>query len=196
MLAFAVGAGLPLAGSTAAQSPRTRVVNEPVCASPLETGVRTRRMFCDVMAAVLPEQSITITIPPRDGGATLYFDLHNRFDLPARDETVRYARHLAVVRVVDESGALIDRAAVLREFRSEADLFDRLSGGARPDGVKGVAPGPPEAIRVTIPPGPSVIGIVGEGLEVRGADGRDEHYDAPGRPVAIASNIRLEYTPR
>lgn len=153
-------------------------------------------MFCDVLAGEGPEQSITISIPSREGAATLYFDLHNRFDLPASDGPLVYVRHQAVVRIVGGGGELIDRAAVIREFRSESDLFDRLSGGTRPDGVKGVAPGPPEAIRVSIPAGLSSVGIVGESLNVRGADGRDERYDAPGRPVAIASNIRLEYVPR
>ena len=124
----------------------------------------------------------------------LYFDLHNRFLVPTgQATTASYLRHQAVVRVVDERGGVIDRAAVVREFRSDRDLFDRLAGGGRPDGVKGVAPGPPEAIRVTIPAGPDAIGIVGESLDVRGPDGHDELFDAPGRPVAIASNIRLEY---
>ncbi|MFO7301974.1 MAG: hypothetical protein DIU54_006085 [Acidobacteriota bacterium] len=181
---------LPAAGS--------RLFTESSCAAELGEGIRTRRTYCDVIITDDARASITMRLPARQGAATLYFDLHNRFDLPADDDEagVSYVRHLALVRVVDGAGETIGRAGVVREFRTLGDLFDRLGGGGRPAGLKGVAPGPPDAIRISVPAGPTTIGIVGESVSVRYPDGRDERFDAPGRPVAIASNIRLEYRPR
>jgi hypothetical protein len=40
----------------------------------------------------------------------------------------------------------------------------------------------------------SEIGIVGVRLEVLTRNGRDT-FDTPGRPVAIVSNLRIEYRP-
>jgi hypothetical protein len=97
--------------------------------------------------------------------------------------------------VIGADGETIGRAAVIREFRTTADLFDELTGGSRPGGVKGVAPGPPEAVRFTIPPGVTTVGVVGDSLRVRTAIGGDETFDSPGRPVAVVSNLRLEYRP-
>lgn len=179
-------------------APGSRLVTSSACAAELGSGVRSRRTFCDVITAATGGPSVTVSVPPREGQAVLFFDLHNRFDLPGDGlaPAAAYVRHQAVVRIVDDAGAVLARAAVVREFRSDTDLFDQLAGGGRTGGVKGVAPGPPEPVRVTIPAGPSTIGIVGESLRVRAAGGRDDLFDAPGRPVAIASNIRLEYRPR
>ena len=46
---------------------------------------------------------------------------------------------------------LLSRAVILNEFRTEADLFDRISGGSGPGGLKAVAPTGIEAIEVVIP---------------------------------------------
>lgn len=180
-----------------ARTPGSRLTTEHVCAASLGAGVKTRRTFCDVISASSPAASVSVTLPARTGVATLFFDLHNRFGIPvvAGFPGVSYARHEAVVRVIGPDGAVLGRAAVIREFRTTADLFDQLSGGAGPGGVKGVAPGPPEAVRFTIPAGVAVVGIVGESLRVRTATGADDTYDAPGRPVAVVSNVRLEYRP-
>lgn len=183
-----------------AQSARggNRVTNRADCAASLGTGVKSKRTFCDLIIASSSAESVSMTIPARTGAATLYFDLHNRFDVPAVAgyPGASYARHEAVVRIIQPDGEVIGRAAVVRDFRSAADLFDQLSDGGRPGGVKAVAPGPPEAVRFAIPAGITAVGIVGERLRVRTAVGGEEVFDAPGRPVAIASNIRLEYRPR
>ena len=60
--------------------------------------------------------------------------------------------------------------------------------------MKTVAPGQPEAVQITIPAGISSVSIVGVSLESTTRAGRDV-FDAPGRPVAIVSNWRVEYTP-
>lgn len=179
-----------------AQAVRTSTRSE--CVSSLGAGVKSRRTFCDVVIADAPAGSISMAVPNRTGQATLRFDLHNRFDIPVvvGFPGASYARHEAVVRVVGEDATVIGRAAVVREFRAMADLFDQLGGGGRPGGVKAVAPGAPESVRFSIPAGVATIGIVGERLRVRTAVGGETTYDAPGRPVAIVSNLRIEYRPR
>jgi hypothetical protein len=139
-----------------------------------------------------------MSIPAHTGAATLQFDLHNRFMIPivTNQPALAYTRHEAVVNVVGGSGDVIGQAAVMREFRFVADLFDQIGGGARPGGVKAVAPGPPEPVRFSIPAAVSSIGVVGTSLRVKTALGGDELFDSPGRPVAIVSNLRIEYRPR
>jgi hypothetical protein len=179
------------------RTPGSRLSTESACAASLGSGIRSRRAFCDVITARLPSASVAVPVPPRTGDATLLFDLHNRFGLPVEDGApgASYTRHEAVIQVIGGDGMVVGRAAVIREFRTLADLFDQLGGGRFPGGVKGVAPGPPEAVRFVIPPGVETIGIVGERLRVRTAAGDDDTFDAPGRPVAIVSNLRLEYRP-
>ena len=196
MLAWAV-APQPAQRSAAAQRLSTKVTTAATCAADLGSGVKSRRQFCDVMIASSGAASISMEIPSHTGPATLRFDLHNRFTVPAAavPPSVAFMRHSALVAVVGPDGTAIDRAGVVREYRTVDDLFDRIGGGGRAGGVKAVAPGPAESIRVTIPAGVSSIGIVGVRLHVLTRAG-DEAFDSPGRPVAIVSNLRIEYTPR
>jgi hypothetical protein len=177
--------------------PGSRVSTARTCAASLGTGLKSRRTFCDVIIAAAPKDSVAITIPAHNGTATLMFDLHNRFPLPAVASVpgMAFARHEAIVSIVKGDGAVIARAAVVHEFRTVSDLFDQITGGGRPGGVKAVAPGPAEPVRFTIPSGISTIGIVGSRLQVLTRAGGDEVFETPGRPVAIASNVRLEYRP-
>jgi hypothetical protein len=174
----------------------TRFTTEAACAATLGPGAASRRVFCDVLVGARPEDSIAMTIPPHTGASTLQFDLHNRFAVPGADAAgpQAFARHEAVVAVVGPTGEVVGRAAAVREFRSIADLFDQIAGGAGPRGLRTVAPGPPEAVRLTVPVELSAIGIVGTTLKVFTHDGEDV-YDAPGRPVAAVSNLRIEYRP-
>jgi len=180
-----------------ARTPGSRLTTQHTCAASLGTGVKSRRTFCDVITSTAPGESVSMAVPARTGVATVFFDLHNRFGLPVvtRFPGASYTRHEAIARVISGDGEVLGRAAVIREFRTAVDLFDQLAGGGRPGGVKGVAPGPPEAVRFVVPAGVTVVGIVGERLRVRTATGGDDTYDAPGRPVAIVSNLRLEYRP-
>ena len=174
-----------------------RVVTNVECAAPLGAGLKTKRAFCDVLIAASPADSISIAVPPHTGSATLRFDLHNRFTVPAIvvPGALTFARHEAIVSVVRPTGSVISKAAVVREFRSIDDLFDQIGGGANPGGVKAVAPGQGEPVRVTIPTGLTSVGIVGARLAVLMRTNQ-EVFDTPGRPVAIVSNVRLEYRPR
>jgi hypothetical protein len=164
------------------------------CAAELGQGVTTGRRFCDVIVATKAVDSIAITIPPHRGTAKLLFDLHNR--VAARSEAGQppqvFARNSATVAVIGPKTE-ISRAAAVSEFRTLADLFDRIAGGGA-GGVKAVGPGPASPIDVTVPAGITAVGIVGVRLEVVTRLGR-QSYDTPGRPIAIVSNIRAEYTP-
>ena len=165
----------------------------PACAEALGTGVSTGRSFCDVIIATKSADSVEVKIPAHRGPAKLLFDLHNRVAVPpdGRSSPQTFARSTAVVAVVGPKGE-IGRGAAVSEFRKVADLFDRIGGGPA-GGPKTVAPGPPTPLEVTIPAGITTVGIVGVRLEVLTTLGK-QAYDTPGRPIAIASNVRVEYT--
>ena len=189
-------AGIVLVAPIAAQR-GVRVVTNAECAAPLGAGLKTKRTFCDVLIATAPAESISIAIPPHAGSPTLRFDVHNRFTVPpiVVPSALTYARHEAIVSVIRPTGTVISRAAVVREFRAVADLFDQIGGGSNPGGVKAVAPGGGEPVRITIPTGLTAVGIVGTRLAVLMRTSQ-EVFDTPGRPVAIVSNVRLEYRPK
>jgi hypothetical protein len=177
-----------------AQRGGTQVAGDPVCAAPVGVGLESKRTFCDVLIGRGGADSVAVAIPPHTGTATLSFDLHNRFSIPGPSSpaVLAFARHEAIVAVTTPAGDVIGRAAVVREFRTADDLFDRVGGGGRPDGVRAVAPGPTEPVRFTIPAGVDEVGIVGSRLTVVNASGR-QTFDTPGRPVAMVSNVRVQY---
>ena len=166
------------------------------CPSPLGVGVKTKLEFCDVPVGRTPADGITVTIPPHRGTTTLTFELHNR--ITYSEELVRehraYSRHTATIGVLTMDNTLIERAVVQSEFRVAADLYDRVSGGAGPSGLKAVAPVGAEPVRVTLPADADQVVIMGEKLEVRRIDG-EENYSATGRPIALISNVQIEYQP-
>ena len=90
-------------------------------------------------------------------------------------------------------GELLSRGAVQSEFRTARDLYDRISGGAGPGGVKAVAPLGHEQVSVTIPAGVDQVSLLGEVLDATTAAGRETA--TPGRTVAIISNVRVEFRP-
>jgi hypothetical protein len=167
------------------------------CAADLGQGLKTKRQFCDIVVAKDRTDSISITLPPHRGAASLTFDLHNRFGIPepgtAPDRA--YARHVAVVAVVAPGGSVVARLVVEAEYRNTGSLFDRIGGGSGPGGAKAIGPGPVESIKVAIPAALSAVGIVGVKLTVTTSRGTDV-FDSPGRPVAIASNFKVEFTPK
>jgi hypothetical protein len=173
------------------------VATAATCASNLGSGVASQRQFCDVLIALKPGESVSVPIPAHSGAPTLKFDLHNRFTIPGPSISAAeaFARQSAMVAVVGTDGVIIDRAVVTREFRTVQDLFDQLTGGSRPGGVKGIGPGQPVAVSIALPAAISTAGIVGVRLE-QFTLGASEIYDAPGRAIAIASNIRVEYQPK
>jgi hypothetical protein len=166
------------------------------CPESLGVGVRSGLSYCFVLAGRDPLQGVLIDIPPHTGEVTLRFDLHNRHTYSEEQMKAGrgYAKYTAVIGVLTLKGDLIDRAAVQTEFRHVRDLHERISGGAGPGGAKAVAPVGLEAIKILIPAGIDQVSLLGEVLDATTAAGRESA--APGRPVAIVSNVSVEYRPR
>jgi hypothetical protein len=165
------------------------------CPEPLGVGVKTKASFCFVLAGRDPATGVLVAIPPHTGEATLMFDLHNRHTFS--EEEVRsgrgFATYSAVIGVLALDGDLLGRGAVQSEFRKAADLYDRITGGAGPGGVKAVAPLGREEVTIQIPANVNEVSLLGEVLQGKTSAGRENA--APGRPVAIVSNVRVEYRP-
>jgi hypothetical protein len=166
------------------------------CPTPLGVGLKTKLAFCDVMSGREPAGGILIKLPPHRGPVTLTFDLHNRHTYS--EEQVKanraFSRYTATIGILTMDNTLITRAAVQNEFRTAADLVDRVSGGAGPGGVKAVAPTGLESVTVTIPEEEEQVSILGEKVTVERLDGAAT-YSSPGRPVAVISNAMIEYRP-
>jgi hypothetical protein len=183
--------------SVAPDVPPVVEVPEMSCPAPLGLGVKTNRMFCDVLTGRDPSAGILISLPPHKGPVTLRFDLHNRHtysEEQMKDKRAAFAHYTAVIGALTSDNTLISRAAVDSEFRSAKDLVDRISGGAGPSGVKAVAPTGSEPVAITIPEEENQVSLLGEKLMVERADGTAT-YASEGRPVAIISNVTVEYHP-
>jgi hypothetical protein len=175
--------------------PKPAAKTEPAdvkCAEQLGTGIKTHENFCFVLAGRNPADGVLVTIPPHTE-ATLKFDLHNRHSYS--EEEVRagrgFAKYTAVIGVLSITGELLGRGAVQTEFRTARDLYDRIGGGAGPGGTKAVAPLGKEEVSISIPAGVDQVSLLGEVLEATTSAGRE--IATPGRPVAIISNVRVEY---
>ena len=205
-VAIAALVAVPLSAQTRkpaakAAPPRTssalkKIAPEITCPTPLGVGMKTRMAFCEVMAGRDPATGVLISIPPHKGPATLTFDLHN-LHLYSEEQVQAhraYARYTATIGVLTLDNTLISRAVVQNEFRTTADLVDRVGGGAGPDGAKAVAPTGSEAITIAIPEGEAQVSLLGEKLTVERADGVAT-YSQPGRPIGVVSNVWLEYRP-
>jgi hypothetical protein len=166
------------------------------CPSILGDGTQTSRTYCDVQIGRDPAAGILVTLPPHAGTLALMFDLHNRHTYSEELVKARkaYTRYTATIGVLTMNNDLITRAVVFNEFRTAADLFDRISGGSGPGGLKAVAPTGIEPIKVTIPESEATVSILGEKLTVVRPDATD-NFTTSGRPIALISNVRIEYTP-
>jgi hypothetical protein len=173
------------------------VERRAACASNLGEGVKSKKAYCDVIIAAMGAESVSLEIPPHTGPSMLYFDLHPRFEVsqPDGDPARLFQRHAVVVAIVGPTGDVIERVGTDGEYRSTADLAERLPGQG-PGGFKVVAPGQPaRTIKVQIPASISAIGIVGLRVEIQNRF-NFQVFPEPGRPVAIVSNWRIEYTAR
>jgi len=174
----------------------TTVAPDIVCPTPLGVGVKTKLAFCEVMAGRDPAAGVLIAIPPHKGAATLTFDLHNLHTYSEEQVRARraFARYTATIGVLTTDNTLLSRAVVQNEFRTAADLVDRVGGGAGPGGVKAVAPTGTEPVTIAIPESEAQASLLGEKLTVDRMDG-SATYTQAGRPIAVVSNVMLEYTP-
>jgi hypothetical protein len=170
------------------------------CPAVLGEGTTTKRTFCDVLIGNDPAAGIIVTIPPHTGDVRLLFDLHNRHTFSAELAKTRagFRRYTAGIGVMAMDVTLLARAAVDSEFRSAADLFDRVVGTG-PGGLKAVAPTGVEPVAVTLTAddlGKDLrVSILGERLAEVRPDGITDLYTAAGRPIAVVSNVRVEYRP-
>jgi hypothetical protein len=143
-----------------------------------------------------PAAGIIIALPPHRGPVTLSFDLHNRHTYS--EEQVKanraYTRYTAVIGALTMDNTLISRAAVQSEFRKVSDLVERIGGGAGPNGFKAVAPSGTEHVTISIPEQETQVSLLGEKVIVDRPDG-SATYASPGRPIAVVSNVMIEYQP-
>ena len=175
----------------------TKIAPPLICPAPLGVGVKTQVSFCEVLAGRDPQGGVLVKIPTRRGPATLTFDLHN-LHLYSEDQVKAkraYTLYTATIGVMTMDNTLIRRAVVQSEFRTAADLLDRVGGGAGPGGVKAVAPTGVESIVVTIPEGEDQVSLLGEKVTVEGINAPSTTFAQPGRPVAVVSNVMIEYRP-
>ena len=175
----------------------SRIQAEWRCPSELGQGVATGRRFCDVLTGRDPTEGILVTVPPHRGPVKMMFELHNRHTYSAEliKQKLAYRKYTATIGVLSMDNTLVDRAIVQSEFRTEKDLFDRISGGAGPGGVKAVAPIGNEFITIELPDTVvDQVAVLGEKLSVVRPDGTD-NFTAAGRPIATISNVMLEFTP-
>jgi hypothetical protein len=189
--------GRRTSGRKPAAAPKPVPKTEPAdvtCPEQLGTGVKTKQTFCFVLAGRDPTEGVIVRLPPHTQ-ATVTFDLHNRHTYS--EEEVRagrgYAKYSAVIGVLTMTGTLLGRGAVQTEFRTARDLFDRITGGAGPGGVKAVAPLGREQVSIPVPAAIDQVSLLGEVLEATTAAGRE--VATPGRPVALISNVQVEYIP-
>jgi hypothetical protein len=177
-------------------APPKTITPDMTCPTPLGVGMKTKLAFCEVMAGRDPAGGVLITVPPHKGPATLTFDLHNLHTYSEEQVRARraFTRYTATIGLLTMDNTLISRAVVQNEFRAATDLVDRVGGGAGPGGVKAVAPTGTEAVSIDIPEGEAQVSLLGEKLTVDRMDGTATYTQA-GRPIAVVSNVMLEYRP-
>ena len=205
--------GLVTAASSTAFQTSTSLGEQPLpmtCPAQLGTGVKTGRGFCDVLITSEAAGGVLIQLPKRTRAAMLSFDLHTRHTYSAEQERAgtAFVRQTATVAVLaldrvregsgesavpsaKAAGKLLTRAVVQAEFRNASDLFDRITGGAGPSGLKAVAPVGVETISLEVPASIGTVSLVGEQLIVTTVGG-EEVYTTTGRPVAVVSRPVLE----
>jgi hypothetical protein len=205
LAALVITSSVPLTAQTrrppaprkpAAPLPPRKEAPEIVCPTPLGIGVNTKLEFCDVMSERDPTAGVIVKFPEHKGPLTLTFDLHNRHTYSEEQVRVNraYSRYTASVGVLTMDNTLLTRAVVQNEFRKVTDFVDRVGGGAGPAGIKAVGPTGTESISVVIPESEPQVSILGEKVTVERLDGTAT-YSSPGRPVAIISNVMIEYRP-
>lgn len=204
LLAFAVAVSAGVSASAQTRKPARRpppaalekIAPETDCPNLLGVGVNSKISFCDVMTGRGPSAGIIIKLPPHRGPVTLTFDLHNRHTYSEEEVKAHhgYRKYTATVAVLTMENVVIGRAVVQSEFRTAADLIDRVGGGAGPGGVKAVAPTGTELITIEIPEDESQVRLVGEKLTIERLD-ETATYTQPDRPIADVSNVMIEYRP-
>jgi hypothetical protein len=166
------------------------------CPQVLGNGINSKLQFCDVVTGRNPAEGILIQLPPHKGLLTLTLDLHNRHTYS--EDLVKagrgYANYTATIGALTPDGTLLARGVVRSEFRTAKDLLDRIGGGAGPRGMKAIAPIGTERISIDVPEEVNEVSLLGEKLTVLTVNGT-ETFTAPQRPIAVVSNINIDYQP-
>lgn len=189
--------------TTRSQPPAVvKTVREPPlmqCPSILGNGVTSQRLYCDVLSGSDPSTGLRVAIPPHDGTVSLHFTLHNRQTYSESEikEGRAYARYTATLKLVKPTGEVLGHAVVQSEFRTARDLAERIAGGAGPGGVKAVAPTGSEPVTIVLPEDVTELVMLGDRLVVQrlGSSEAITAATAPGRPLAIVSQVEIEYRP-
>ncbi len=192
-LLLLAGAALVTPAAVAAQDRRIEPA-EVRCPTVLGVGVNTDLAFCDVLIQQDADLGVVVIVPPHRGEATLSLNLHNRHTYSAEEDRGgrAFAEYTAEIAVASVDGDVVGRRFILSEFRTADDLIDRVTGGAGPGGMKAVAPTGVERVFIAVPDDLEIVSIVGQSLEVVRLDGR-ETIRSVGRPVAVISDVRVEY---
>ena len=184
-----------------AAAPAAAMRTEPAkvnCPQLLGVGVQSARSFCDVIVTRDPAEGIIIPLPAHTGVMTLTFDLHNRhlYSEELAKSSRGFRRYTAMIGLLASDNTPLGRAVVHSEFRTAKDLFDRIGGGTGPAGVKAVAPTGVESVTIVIPADEPTdsVSLVGLRLSETRVDGTDT-FLTTGRPIAIVSNVMLQYRP-
>ena len=181
--------------------PPPAALKEPAdltCPTPLGIGVKTNEAFCDVMTGRSPADGvIDQTAAARGSGHADLRSPQPSHVLRGRNPDAQRVspRYTATIGVLTMDNTLVSRAVVQSEFRTAADLVDRVGGAAGPGGMKAVAPTGTESIAVTVPQGENEVSLLGEKLTVERPDETTATYTQPGRPIADVSNVMVEYRP-
>ena len=171
---------------------------EMTCPSPLGTGVKTKREYCDVLTGRDPKEGILIKLPPHRGPVTLRFNLHNRHTYS--EEEVRMKRGVRVVHRRHRRADARQHAADARGRRHRVPAGRRSCSSASaaapvPAASKLSRRSASKRSRCELAAELNEVTILGEKLTVVRADGQPANYAASGRPIAIISDVTVEYTP-
>ena len=170
---------------------------EVLCPSVLGIGISTDVVFCDVLIQQEPGLGTIVMLPVHRGDMVLSFNLHNRHTYS--EDEVRAGRafsaYTAEVAVATKEGVVLARRFIQSEFRSSDDLVDRVVGGAGVQGVKAIAPTGTERVFVSVPAELDEVVVVGQSLGVVRLESRDD-FRTMGQPVAVISDVQVEYQPR
>jgi hypothetical protein len=196
-LVLAAGAAVPVLGQGGLRTEPATLM----CPSVLGQGAESGRTFCDVQIGSDPSAGVVIPLPPHRGDVVLTFDLHNRhlFSQDQIDAGRGFRRYTASIGALTSDFTLISRAIVQSEFRTAADLFDRVLNPSGPGGLKAVAPTGWEPVTITLDGDfarEDSVSLLGEYLVEVGPDGRSQQHTAEGRPIAVVSRVMLQYRPR
>jgi hypothetical protein len=193
----ALAAAPPQKKKATPKPPVTKTEPIPLsCPESLGQGVKSGRRFCEVYAGRVPATGFLLHLPKHKGTAILRFNLHNRQMVsPSEVQSGRaYTRATATIGALASDGTVLGRGVVQTEFRRESDLFDRVSGGAGPGGLKAVAPIGNEPISIDVPEKVNDVSLLGEKLVITQLEGQ-QTFSAEGRPIALVSNAQVEYQP-